>query len=149
MVQPGEHTVPVASAVSGKTYNLFANASGWSDVRFEFKADGGRMIYTNKRGKKEIPFGFGKQAGFGFPETHFPGDTYNVAGGKEYEAWASAGWVDHRTLSILCHLTDDHIGNLRINAVFDGDRVTILLRKSAEGFLMDYEGWVYGYSNAN
>jgi len=145
-VQPGEHTMPIAHTVSGKTYNLFANASGWSDVRFEFEANGGRMIYTNKRGTKKIPFGFGKQAGFNFPETHFPGNTFDVPGGKEYEAWASAGWVDHRTLSILCHLTDDHCGNLRLNAVFDGDRVTILLRKSAERFLMDYEGWVYGYS---
>jgi len=132
-VQPGEASVPVTGAVCGKTYRLFANDSGWSDVRFEFEADGGRMIYTNTRGKKEIPFGFGKQAGFKFPETHFPGDTFDVPGGKEYEAWASAGWVDERTLSILCHLTDDYCGNLRINAVFDGTRVTILLKSRQSG----------------
>ena len=107
---------------------------------------GGRIVYSNRRGdNKEIPFGFGAQERFSFPETHYPGLELGKPAGRGYEAHASAGWVDERTLSILCYITDDYCGSLRINAVFDGNRVTLFLKKTAEFFLDDYEGWCYGY----
>jgi len=66
--------------------------------------------------------------------------------GRGYETHASAGWVDDNTLSVQCWLTDDYCGNLRVNAHFDGGRVTLYLKKAAEFFLEDYQGWMYGYN---
>jgi hypothetical protein len=136
---------PLAEGISGRTYHLSENECGWTNVRFVFNGDSGCMTYTNCRGEKEIPFGFGYHKGFEFPETHYPGMVFIEPAGRGYEAYASAGWVDDRKLYILCFLTDDHCGSLSINAVFDGNRVTILARKAAERFLDDYEGWMYGY----
>jgi hypothetical protein len=142
---PGAAHSPLAAEISGKTYHLFDSGCGWRGVRFDFQDSTGVMTYTNRRGTKEIPFGFGANAGFTFPETHYSGMVFGEPSGKGYEAWASAGWVDGNSLMILCHLTDDYCGNLRVNAVFDGSRVTLYMKKSAERFLDDYEGWSYGY----
>ncbi|MCL2060431.1 MAG: beta-lactamase family protein [Oscillospiraceae bacterium] len=141
----GAHSSPTAGVISGKTYRLFDEDCGWRDVRFDFEGDGGRLVYTNRRGAKEIPFGFGHNKFFVFPETHYPGIELKKPAGRGYEAYASAGWVDDRTLSVMCYIADDYFGSLHINAVFDGNRITLFLKKTAEFFLDDYVGWSYGY----
>ena len=137
---------PVVNNISGKTYRLFDNTNGWKTARFEFGGGGGAIIYETGRGIKKIPFGFGAFKRFEFPETHFPGMEMRVPSGIGYESYASAGWSDERTLNILCYLIGDYCGNLRITAVFDGDRATIYLKKAAEHFLEEYEGWIIGYA---
>jgi len=51
-----------------------------------------------------------------------------------------------RSLLIICYLTDDYFGTLRINIAFDerGDTVTVLMRKAAEWFLDTYDGFADG-----
>ena len=144
-VAPGAADLPIMPKVAGKIYRLFDSGCGWRDVRFEFGDGGGLMSYTNQRGAKMIPFGFGEPVEFAFPETHYPGFELRKPSGKGYKSCASAGWVDENTLSILCYIIDDYCGSLRVNAVFDGDRVTLYLKKTAEFFLDDYQGWSYGY----
>ena len=139
---------PLSAAVSGKLYKLHPNEAGWRDVRFVFSGSEGRMVYTNCRGTKEIPFGFGTAKPFVFPETHYSGLRIGAPRGAGYASQASAGWVGGRTLFILCYLVDDHLGSLRVNAVFDGERITLCMKKTAEGFLDDYTGCLYGVYGA-
>ena len=145
LTSPGGPRSPVMADISGKTYKMMFNKCGWTDARFEFESGGGRMVYTNGRGVKTIPFKFGENVKFDFPETHYPGMELKQPYGKGYESYASAGWLDDETLSIHCWLADDYCGSLRVNAHFKDGCATIYLKKAAEFFLDDYQGWMYGY----
>jgi len=135
---------PLAGVISGKTYRLHPNEAGFSEIRFVIREDDGQIIYKNRRGEKQIFFGFGRQVKFIFLETHDSGQQIGVPLGSGYEAHASAGWIDPHTLNMLCYATDDYLGSLRLSAVFEGDRVAVLLRKTTEGFWDDYKGYLYG-----
>lgn len=138
MLAPGTPTSPKASEISGKTYKLHPNKSGWLQARFEFTGDMGKLIYTNRRGNKEIIFGMGHAVPFLFPEAPNP-----RAGtpGEQFDIYTSGGWADER--SLIIHVYDIASGFMQLQAVFDGNSVTMAIRPT-DGYRGDYGGYMYG-----
>ena len=145
MTAPGASSSPTEGRVSGHTYALYPNKSGWLNARFEFsgyseKGDTGKLVYTNRRGAYEIDFGMGYNIPFIFSD-------FNRLYGSERtecEAHGSAAWIDNRTLALYLYFTEEEESYLRLNAVFDGNRLTILI-KQGEGNMRQYGGYMYGY----
>ena len=51
---------------------------------------------------------------------------------------------DIRTLLGTVYITDDYLGTLTMQLVFDGNHVSIHMIKVAEWFLNEYQGLAYG-----
>ncbi len=65
-------------------------------------------------------------------------------GGRAYDCHASAAWHRDDSLVICIYATDEYIGTLRMNFVFDGDTVTLQSEKFAEMFFEEYQGFTSG-----
>ena len=139
----GEATAAMAGTVSGKTYLMRANAMGMKRVRFDFNGDEGAMTYENATGEHTLRFGMCKNVRQNFPEI-YSGRQLGVKADKGYDCHASAAWTMPDTLMIHCYITDIHLGQLRMAAVFKGNTLTLQGIKHAEWFLDEYEGFASG-----
>jgi len=135
----GSVTSSLTAAIAGREYKLQPNKSGWKTVCFEFCDDIGKIIYDNRRGTKEIQFGIGKSIPFQFPDD--PGRAGPVD--LSYDTHTNAAWINDRTLALCIY--NITAGYMHLNAVFEGDEVTILI-KPLEGYRGDYGGYMYGKS---
>lgn len=140
----GAVTSPIAKEVEGCDYTVFNNPMQITSVRFEFNGDGGVMYYDTLRGKKEMPFGMAKNVFFKFPEKHYYDYQINLPAGRELNAFASAEWMNEKTLHIRTYILDNSLGNMHTYVIFDGDRIAIRMTKVAEWFMDEYEGEAYG-----
>ncbi|MGI6201574.1 MAG: serine hydrolase domain-containing protein [Christensenellales bacterium] len=140
----GARETPAAQRVSGRTYRLDDNPMGIAWARFDFAGGEGSMTYANQTGEHTLRFGFGRHIQQAFPETHYSGSRINTPLGKGYRCHGSAAWADGRALIIRIAVTDVYLGTLNINATFDGDTVTLLMTKTAEAFLNEYQGFASG-----
>ena len=129
---------------SGKKYKLEQNRMNISDVQFNFDGDLGIMKYTNATGRHEIKFGICKYESGIFPETHYFGDKIHTPKGSGYKYKASSAWFNDDTLIIYLYIIDDYFGTLKIEAKFNGDKITLYMRKVAEWFLDEYDGLAIG-----
>ena len=79
-----------------------------------------------------------------FPETHYFGEKIHTPKGSGYKYKASGAWFDDDTLIIYLYIIDDYLGTLKIEAKFNGDKLTLYMRRVAEWFLDEYEGIALG-----
>ncbi|MCL2363734.1 MAG: beta-lactamase family protein [Defluviitaleaceae bacterium] len=137
IIAPGAASSPIESNIVQRTYKLHANPSGWQKVSFDFNAGQGKLTYANRRGEMQLSLGMGKVLLTTFPEGkgHHP-DSLN----DPYDVYASGGWVDERTLAI--HVYDITIGYMQLNAVFEKNEITILIKPDV--YRGDYGGYMYG-----
>ena len=115
-----------------------------TSVRFEFDGEEGAMYYNTLRGAKKMPFGMAKNVFFKFPEKHFYDTQINLPSGREHEAFASAEWLNEKTLHIRTYIYDNCMGNMHTYVTFDGDKIGIRMTKVAEWFMDEYQGEAYG-----
>ena len=141
----GDKTSPLAETVNGKTYELEKNPMEISWFSLELSECGGKFIYENPRGIKEIPFGMEEFREFSFPETHYYGMKVGTPSGYCQRAVASAAWTMKNRLLIRVNIIDTSIGHLGLVLEFKGDSVAVQFTKSAEAFLGEYNGTAYGY----
>lgn len=171
----GESYSPVSEAIHGKIFQMIKNDMGIESLRFLFAQDTndpaddevseqhkqecktgnpvlhasqGYLHYENRTGKHTLQFGFGHHVRQEFPEVNYYGKRIGTPLGRGYDCQASAGWVLENSLLVVCCLTDDYFGTLKMNFVFDRNTVTVLMRKSAEWFLDDYVGFASGECQA-
>lgn len=130
--------------IAGKTYVLDKNPMGISDIRFTFTDTDGKMEYTTPRGKKEICFGLKEFKESLFPETHYPGERLGTPANRMYRCINSASWADENTLIISVHIIDDFVGNLTMTFGFRENKIGITMRKYAQFFLDEYNGFAGG-----
>jgi len=139
ILPPGDATSPMAEQITNHVYKLHPNKPGWQQVKFGFTQNNvGQIHYTNRRGNKIISFGLGHAIPLLFPDqpmrhpnfVEVPPDTY-----------AGGAWVNERTLVI--NIYEVAVGFLQLQAVFDKNNVTILL-KPQDGYRKDYGGYMYG-----
>ncbi len=143
---PGDTDSAYASELSGKTYELCENPMGWKEFRFELNGNEGVLHYENAQGKKELPFTLGKNTFCKFPELGYS-DGYGrvkTTNGFMYNCASSAGWLDEKVLSLRVQIIDRYFGNLFMIFAFKGDEVGVSMSKTAEYFLMEYEGRAMG-----
>ena len=144
----GAWTSALTARITGKIYQMADNRMGIKHVRFTFDVEHSKskLDYDNATGSHALLFGFGHQERQQFPENHYYGSRIGIPLGRGYDCHASAAWVTDHSLLIICYLTDDYFGTLNMNFVFDdqGETVTVLMRKAAEWFLDEYNGFADG-----
>ena len=135
--------------IDGVEYALEPNEMGIKKFSLEFTADGGSFVYENARGLKRINFGACRYKRGVFPETGYYSERVSVPSGREFDCAAIAEWVEDKKLLIRTYVIDDCLGNLFITLGFKGDEVGVEMRKRAEFFLDDYDGFAYGERDKN
>ena len=107
-----------------------------------FSKSGGSFCYVNRQGKKELRFGRRKNIIGQFPQTGYSRET----GGEEcpgntYRCAVSGAWSEPQRFSITVQIIDDYIGLLSIIIGFNAKHAWLAMRKSAENFLDEYDGF--------
>ena len=130
------------SEINDKKFIVEPNPMGITEFMLRFNDEGGSFIYNNAQGNKEIKFGKQKNVIQAFPQS---GYSKNVGGikceGNIYTCAASAGWVEEKKLSIIVQIIDDYIGLLNIIIGFNDEYALLDMRKNAEDFLNEYQGF--------
>lgn len=142
-VAEGKLSSPLLPSIKAKTYFMEENAMGIQQFRFDFHEDRVDMAYIKKDRKYEITFGLGYNIAGIFPEV-YSAKRINTKRSTGYETHSSAAWRDDNTLLLICYITDDYFGSLKINASFSQDSLTVLMKKRAESFLDNYHGFASG-----
>ena len=142
----GNSDSPIKDKINGKTYALENNRMGITEFTLKFENDGGKLCYTNAQGYKELPFGINRNEFGKFPQL---GYSDKVGGmrtndGFMYEDAVSATWLDDHKLMIYVQIIDRYLGNCNMTFAFRDDKVTVVMRKTAEDFLEEYQGYAVG-----
>ncbi|MBE7053227.1 MAG: serine hydrolase [Ruminococcaceae bacterium] len=131
--------------INGVTYELTENPMGIKELTFKFNGNKGTLCYTNAQGYKELNFGFGENVFGLFPQEGYSDEVGSkVAPGNKYKCCASAAWVEPHKLHIYVQIVDKYFGNAHMTFSFKGNEIGVLMRKTAEYFLMEYNGFAGG-----
>ena len=142
---PGKQASSFATELHRRTYQLDTNPMGIEYVHFEFRGDEGELTYKNAQGIKRIPFGFGHNVFSKFPQENYADKIATVpAPGNMYDCAVSAEWTEERKLLIKVQIIDIYFGNMSMEFGFLDDKVGICMRKNAEAFLDEYQGYANG-----
>lgn len=138
---------PLTEKVDGVTYTFADNnPMGITQLRFDFTPDGGVLSYTNAQGDKQLSFGLCANAFGEFPQDGYADEMACVAGNRRYACAASAAWVDNTKLHLKVQVIDTYFGVLDAVFAFKGDCCSIVMNKTAEDFLGEYQGMATGYA---
>ncbi len=140
----GSPSSPLTDKPGAFEYAMDPNAAGFERVRFDFNGTGGVLRWRDRAGSHALPFGLGRNEEGLFPEANLPGRNIGRPLGRGYRCLTSAAFFDPRTLLLHCQICDLYLANLRLAARFDGDRVTLHMRKHAEWFLENMRGFASG-----
>ena len=70
------------------------------------------------------------------------------APGNYYKCAVSAGWVEEKKIILKVQVIDKYFGKLHIVIGFmDENHVTVFMRRAAQDFLSEYEGYAIGKAN--
>lgn len=132
--------------INGKCFEMSDNPMGIKNIRFSFGDGDGVMEYENEQGKKSLPFGFGKNIFGEFPQTGYSKDVGSVScPGHKYRCAASGEWQTENMLYISVQIIDEYFGRLHMYFSFgDEGRLAVRMKKTAEDFLYEYEGYGEG-----
>ena len=133
--------------VGGRTFKLEGNPMNISELTLHFEGDVGEMRYINAQGNKTIRFGMLKN----LYEDAFPQEGYSKEVGSVrtkgyyYRYAGSAAWTRENSLHIKVQIIDEYFGRLDIRLLFDdNNEVCVIMKKTAEDFLEEYNGIAYG-----
>ena len=136
---------PMEEKINNVEYVLSENPMGIKRVCFVFEGDEGRMEYTNAQGDKTIYMGRCKNVFAKFPQEGYSDEVGSVyAPGNYYDCCASFGWSSEQKLFIKVQIVDKYFGNLNISVGFRDEYIGIDMRKTAEDFLEEYQGFAGG-----
>ena len=140
----GQKSSPMAEAVNGVVYKVNKNPMDIGTFSLTFNENGGVLHLGTLRGNKDIPFGMGEYVISQWPETHYSGTRIGVPAGRGYRSMSAALWTEEHKIGIRSYLIDDYFGNLYTVISFKGNKATLNMSKSAEGFLEEYDGVAVG-----
>ncbi len=141
----GKENSPWVEKICGKTFSLGENPMGIKTLRLEFEGKKGKMHYTNAQGDKTLEFGMCENVFGLFPEEGYSAEVGTVyAPGNYYKCAASGAWVSPNQLFIKVQIIDIYFGNLNIMLGFKDNGVGIYMKKNAEDFLKEYDGYAGG-----
>ena len=144
---PGKASSPYADQLNKKVYELSDNPYGWKTFSFEFSGGNkGILHYVNEQGEKDLPFSFGENTFCKFPQYGYSDEFGRVktTNGFLYDCASSAGWLSEKVISLRVQIIDKYFGNVFMIFAFKGDEVGISMTKTAEYFLMEYDGRAVG-----
>ena len=123
---------------------------------FKLDFDGNKAVfnYENAQGVKSLPFGIGYNEFGKFPQTGYS-DLIGTVGvpGHMYDCAVSSDFPEPQKLRIRVQIIDKYFGNGSIVLSFkENDKkqqtLTLLMTKTAEAFMREYEGIAYGFAQA-
>ncbi len=140
----GSADSPLIDLINGKTIKCDRNPMGISEYSLCFEGEEGVFTYHTVRGVKKLKFGLAKHVEATFPETHYFAEQINVPHGRELRCTSAGAWFNENEFMIQCYIIDCCFGNCFISFGFRDDRVTLLMTKSAEWFMNEYQGFAGG-----
>lgn len=132
--------------INGREFVMSENPMGISRMNLEFSKDCGKLCYENATGYKELPFGIGKNVFADFPEEGYSDMVGSKkAEGNFYKCAVSAAWTEEKKIILKVQIIDKYFGKLHIVIGFrDENCVTVYMKKAAQDFLFEYEGYAIG-----
>ena len=143
----GAYTSPLIDKINGKKYVFGGenNFLGISESTLSFDGDEGKFEYVKNSESKVINFGLGKNVFEKFCEEGYSDKVGSKrCPGNKYDSAASAAVVSPVELLIRVQIIDKYFGNMSALFTFNGDKVSLEMRKSAEDFLYGYNGIAHG-----
>lgn len=139
----GENHSEFAEKFNGRRFIAEENPMGISEFTLTFNDTEGEFRYINAQGEKSIKFGIGKNLPQLFPEIGYSKEIGGIScEGHQYKCLSSGAWVEEDKLSIIVQIIDDYIGILDITIGFNGDIAVVDMKKNAEYFLEEYNGYL-------
>jgi CubicO group peptidase (beta-lactamase class C family) len=135
---------PLERELDGAIFLLEENPMAIKKISFNFSHDEGTMSYDKATGSYKFNFGLGRYTEGVFPETHYFGKRIGVASGCGYHCKAQASWFNNNSLTLFVYLIDDYFGSVKMNFYFKEERINIIMNKTAEWFLEEYQGFAMG-----
>jgi len=141
----GKKHANVEGKINGVTYLMDKNPMGITKIKLLFDDEKGKFCYENEQGYKEIPFGMCENIFSKFPQEGYSDEVGSQRGNRLYDCAASAAWVSDYQLFIKVQIIDTYFGVLNINLGFrDDGKIGMLMDKTAEDFLNEYQGFAGG-----
>ena len=121
---------------ASRSYLLSENPQGFTrlDLSFlpgEASQPKGKMLLFQDQVPWELEFGFGHMVTGIFPK-------------YEQKYAASAAWLDAETLYVRFHVIDAYVGSVHVEMHFDGEQVTLFLKKQEESLFQEFRGHLTG-----
>lgn len=142
----GANSSPITEKINGVNYLLDENSMGIKNISFTFGKNGGIIHYTNEQGEKEITFGMCENVFGEFPQDGYADEVGTQAGSRRFKCAASAAWLSENVLNVYVQIIDTYFGQLIMRFGFENNKIGVYMRKNAEDFLSEYEGFASGYS---
>jgi len=141
----GMQKTEFTSCINGKTFDLGPTRTGIKWFRLNFDGDHGTFVYENYQGEKLLPFGICKNVFTDFPEDGYDNMIIGESpAGYRHPCAVSAAWQDDRTFAIKVQVIGNHLGGIYIRMGFNGNQVSVDIRKTTNCFLNEYDGTVIG-----
>ena len=132
--------------INGKEFLMEQNPMKITKLRLDFFNNGGKLSYENVQGYKEIPFGIGENVFSDFPEEGYSdliGSKPEL--GNRYKCAVSAAWIEEKKIILNVQIIDKYFGKLHIVISFsDENHISVFMKKAAQDFLFEYEGYAVG-----
>ena len=139
----GNPDSPLREQINGRVYDCPKNDMGITEFSFRFENEReGELVYVNAQGEKHLPFSVNANRFGKFPQLGYS-DGYGGArteGGFTYDDAVSLAWMDDNRIMIYVQIIDRYFGNCTMIFGFKGDYCTLVMRKTAEDFLEEYQG---------
>ncbi|NLK69040.1 MAG: serine hydrolase [Clostridiaceae bacterium] len=129
--EKGSLTSPIAAEVSGKRYSLAPNPTRIAQCHFEFSDGEGVFYYTSNTGEHEISFGIGSIKQQIFPDINLL-------------SISSAAWVEENKLHLRSFIIDELPSSVNMTVTFVKNTITLVMKKTAEMKLENYQGFASG-----
>ena len=140
---PGKTESAFAAWLSGKVYRCEPNPTGITRFSLHFTGpDAGQLHYTNAQGDKVLPFGLGKNVFCKFPQYGYS-DLHGGLRSEDgflYDCAVSAAWAEEKKLQLKVQIIDRYFGNFLATFSFREDFAVVVMNKTAEDFLQEYQG---------
>ena len=133
-----------AAEWNGAKFVMDDNPMGIRWARFFFEEGAIRMEYENAQGLCELKFGVGQVLSQKFPQKNYYGRQIGQIPGIQYDCLCTAAWADESSFAGHVWVTDDYFGSIKLHVVFEEDTVTAIMKKQAEWFLEEYQGFMSG-----
>ena len=140
--QKGLDRSSMTDKINNRKYSADSNPLGIEDIYFDLHEDLGVLICNTSQGDMKIEFGFNKNRKISFPSNRRIGLVASFYEEGSYDCYASAAWVDDRTLSIAARVTDTYMGTLFITAAFLEDKLTLTFYPRSQRLFDNMEGTI-------
>lgn len=131
--------------VNGVEYILDKNPMGIKQFKLTLNDNDGIFEYINEQGRKQIPFGLCQNAFSYFPQEGYSDEIGTIKTKNYYYRCAvSAAWVEPQKLFIKIQIIDKYFGNMSITIGFKDNVCGLYMKKYAENFLNEYQGFAGG-----